>query len=83
MIDQDKMGEIIDGYALKFLDDYASTYGLLPDPKLVEAWRLGFINGCQAVSDAMVKNSLMKSNAVKVEACEDCQGKCSVCESKK
>jgi len=58
MIDKDKTDKIIDSYAARFLDDYVGTYGVLPDANLVEVWRMGFIDGCQAVSDALTKNSI-------------------------
>lgn len=80
MLDKENMNKIIDSYVLKFLDNYASTYGILPDTSLVEIWRLGFINGCQAVSDALIQNSLNSSYNYIMDICEDCEGKCSVCE---
>jgi hypothetical protein len=80
MIDKEKTNKIIDSYALRFLDDYVGTYGVLPDANLVEVWRMGFIDGCQAVSDAIVNNSLSRSMP---NSCEDCEGQCSVCESNK
>ena len=55
MIDKEKADKIIDSYALRFLDEYVGTYGVLPDANLVEVWRIGFIDGCQAVSDALTK----------------------------
>jgi hypothetical protein len=80
MIDKEKADKIIDSYALKFLDEYVGTYGVLPDANLVEVWRIGFIDGCQAVSDAMIINSLNKVYESAKNSCEDCEGQCSVCE---
>jgi hypothetical protein len=58
MIDKDKTDKIIDTHVLKFLDEYASTYGVLPDSNVVDVWKMGFVGGCQAISDALAKNSI-------------------------
>jgi hypothetical protein len=83
MIDKDKTNKIIDSYALRFLDDYVGTYGVLPDANLVEVWRIGFIDGCQAVSDAITGNSLIRAYESIRSSCEDCEGQCAVCDSNK
>ena len=58
MIDKENTDKIIDTHVLKFLDEYASTHGVLPDSNVVEVWKMGFIGGCQAISDALIKNRI-------------------------
>jgi len=83
MIDKEKADKIIDSYALRFLDEYVETYGVLPDANLVVVWRMGFIDGCKAVSDAMILNSLSKAYDSAQNICQDCGGQCSVCDLNK
>ena len=53
MIDHDDMNRIIDQYALKFIDEYAVAFGELPSENIRRIWMAGFIDGCDAVSQAL------------------------------
>jgi len=50
MSDIDK---IIDKYALAFLDEFQEIFGYLPNDKELSLWKSGFMDGCNAIKEAM------------------------------
>ena len=50
MSDVDK---IIDKYALAFLDEFQEIFGYLPNDKELSLWKSGFMDGCNAIKEAM------------------------------
>jgi hypothetical protein len=52
MLDEN-MDKIIDSYMLAFLDDFEVTYKRLPNEEEKRLWMIGFINGCEAIGEAI------------------------------
>ena len=44
---------IIDKYALAFLDEFQEIFGYLPNDKELSLWKSGFMDGCNAIKEAM------------------------------
>lgn len=44
---------IIDKYALAFLDEFQEIFGYLPNDKELSLWKSGFMDGCNAIKEAL------------------------------
>jgi hypothetical protein len=53
-MNSDIMNLIIDRYSLLFLDSFEEVYGRLPSEYERRIWMYGFIDGCQAIEDALI-----------------------------
>ena len=65
------VNNIIDKYALAFLDEFQEIFGYLPNDKELSLWKSGFMDGCNAIREAM-------ENRIRI--CVDCsEDNCKVC----
>lgn len=52
MLDEE-MNKIIDRYMLNFLDEFEAAFKRLPDEQEKRLWMVGFIDGCEAIGEAI------------------------------
>jgi len=63
--------KIIDKYALAFLDEFQEIFGYLPNDKELSLWKSGFMDGCNAIGEAIQNRGSI---------CIDCSdNNCKVC----
>lgn len=52
MLNSDRLNSILDDHMLSFLDDYEEEFGHLPTEIEKNIWIRGFVNACEAISQA-------------------------------
>lgn len=56
MISREQLDQVIDRFSLEFLDEFEAAYKRLPTERELTLWRVGFIDGLNAVGEVLNAN---------------------------